>query len=154
VRRNSSGKSRFRVKEQWYEAIFSVGNPQAHWGKIGRATQLGVPCFLASPAWESYFESYEAPSTVGALGRKLTRQMVQWSNLTIEVRNFRNGQLSIAASSDLRQQLAKTKLTLDLIGIAIEERFASKLHVSRVKSVQRNPIIDEVLDYDIISLQY
>jgi hypothetical protein len=73
--------------------------------------------------------------------------MVQWSNLAIEVRNFRNGQLSIAASSDLRQQLAKAKLTLDLIEIAIEERFASKLHVSRVKSVRRNPIIDEVLDY-------
>jgi hypothetical protein len=73
--------------------------------------------------------------------------MVSWSNLSIEFRRYRNGQLSVPASNELRQQLARTKASLDLVNMAIEEVFSSERYITQVKSSQNDPVFETVLDF-------
>jgi hypothetical protein len=73
--------------------------------------------------------------------------MASWSDLAIETRRYHDGQLSFPERHNLRQRLAKTKVCLDSIDVAIEELFSPETHVSQVQSVRNDPIFQTVLDF-------
>jgi hypothetical protein len=73
--------------------------------------------------------------------------MVSWSDLSIEFRRYRNGQLSVPASNELRQRPARTKTSLDSVNMAMEEVFSSERHITQVKSSRNDPLFETVLDF-------
>ena len=115
--------------------------------KVARAVQLGVPCFLAKPPWTEFLDSYEAHAGTEALTQKLLQLMVSWSDLSIEFRRYRNGQLSVPASNELRQRPARTKTSLDSVNMAMEEVFSSERHITQVKSSRNDQLFETVLDF-------
>jgi hypothetical protein len=73
--------------------------------------------------------------------------MVSWSDLSIEFRRYRNGQLSVPTSNELRQRLARAKTSLDSVNMAIEEVFSSERYITQVKSSRNDPVFETVLGF-------
>jgi hypothetical protein len=127
--------------------LSDIHDSESNEKKIARAVQLGVPCFLAKPPWTEFLDNYEAHSGTEVLTQKLLQLMVSWSDLSIEFRRYRNGQLSIPASNELRQRLARTKTSLDSVDMAIKEIFSSERYITQVKSSRNDLVFETVLDF-------
>lgn len=93
-------------------------------------------------------DGYEAHSGTEALSQKLLKLMIPWSDISIEFRRQRNGQLSFPASNELRHRLRSTKTSLDSIDMAIEDLFSSETYITQVKSCRNDSVFETVLDFE------
>ncbi|OCK73875.1 hypothetical protein K432DRAFT_387145 [Lepidopterella palustris CBS 459.81] len=114
---------------------------------ISRAVVLGVPCFLTSPQWTAVFDIGDIGSRRAPWAQKLANQFVNWPKFTMEIRKYCDGQLSLAATSELRDQLSTMKLFLNFINSEIEDDLASEEHVTQVKSTRQPTSFATVFEY-------
>lgn len=115
--------------------------------QISRCVTIGVPCFLAASPWAELFDAYEGASEITALHQKLIKQMVHWSDLTIDIRRFRDELLSAAPIDDLKQRLSLIKACLVPIDAAVEQLFKSGAQVTLVEPFRKDQINRRVFDF-------
>jgi hypothetical protein len=115
--------------------------------KIGRAVQMGVPCFLAHEPWRTKLQISRPDSKGPNLSLPLLLLMVDWSAFAIEIRKFCAGDLPQEALLPLWRKIWQAHSSLTAMDVTIQEYFSSKKHVTEVCSQLQDSIFDTVFDF-------